>query len=126
MDPYATGALLPPTPTPPKVASSTSQRRSTQRRRSTQQMRPCTGSRKTCRRKELRRRAKQQSRSRRSATKKSSNYQHNNRNFGSIPDKHEYIDELKKSLEDLIDMLYAAGRNAEAKEKEELLKTIKY
>ena len=41
-------------------------------------------------------------------------------------DKHEYIEMLRESLKDQIDMLYAAGMNDEAKEKEELLATIKY
>ena len=116
LNPYTPGGpLLPPTPILPKAKSASA---------STTRRRPCTGSRKTCRRRELRRRAKKHSR--RSKTKKASNYHYNNGNSGSIPDKHEYINELKESLQDLIDMLYAAGRNTEAKEKEELLRNIKY
>ncbi len=113
MDPYASGVLLRPTP-------------KENNKRSTTRKRPCTGSRKTCRRRELRRRAKLR---KHKIIKKETNIHipiSNNGSSGSIADKHDYIERLRQSLQDEIDMLYDAGMNDEAKKKEELLATIRY
>lgn len=113
MDPYASGVLLRPTPKENNKRSATHKR-------------SCTGSRKTCRRRELRRRAKL----RKHKTNKNKANMHisisNTGSSGSIADKHDYIERLRQSLQDEINMLYNAGMNDEAKKKEELLATIRY
>ena len=116
------GPLLPPVKTP-KVKSPSASASVT--RKSPQRLncnRPCTASRTTCRRRKLRCLAAKQNR------KKNNVNANNSYNItkGAIPDKHLYLEEVREGLQDLIDLLYAAGRDEEAKEKEELLAKLHY